>query len=194
MYYQTVRVVMVDAPDDLIAERHRLGLDKSDEVWEGEYHMVPPAGSAHGEIQSGLVEVLRPMARAVGLRLLAEWGVFDPEVADFTSFRVPDLAAATPDHISERGVEGAAALVIEIRSPGDETFQKFPFYERVGVAELLVIDRDTKALRHWIRQHDRLVESGPDPAGVTTLRAVPAALHTDGDALVVDAGGARSHI
>ena len=194
MYYQPMRVVMVDAPPDLIAERHRLGLDKSDEVWEGEYHMVPPASSAHGDMQSGLVEVLRPVARSAGLELVAERGVFDPAVPGFTSFRVPDLVAATRDHISDRGVEGRAALVIEVRSPGDETFQKLPFYERVGVEELLVADRDTRALWHRIREADRLVESPPGPDGVTALRAIPAALHTDGDALVVDAGGTRWHL
>ena len=28
--------------------------------------------------------------------------------------------------------------------PGDESYEKFPFYAAVGVRELLVIDRDTK--------------------------------------------------
>jgi Uma2 family endonuclease len=34
--------------------------------------------------------------------------------------------------------------VIEIRSPDDETYDKFPFYASLGVREVVVIDRDTK--------------------------------------------------
>ncbi len=96
-------------------------------------------------------------------------------MADFTSFRVPDQAAFRPEHRSERGIEGRAELVIEVRSPGDETCQKLPFYERVGVQEILVIDRDTKALRQWIRSGDQLV--GVDTTGGADLHAVEARLH-----------------
>ena len=34
--------------------------------------------------------------------------------------------------------------MIEIRSPHDETYDKFPFFARLGVREVIVIDRDTK--------------------------------------------------
>jgi Uma2 family endonuclease len=34
--------------------------------------------------------------------------------------------------------------VIEIHSPGDETYEKFPFFAKLGVREVVVIDRDTK--------------------------------------------------
>jgi Uma2 family endonuclease len=69
-----------------------------------------------------------------------ETSVFDPSVEDYSSYRTPDLVVFSADHRSPRGVEGAAALAIKIRSPGDETFDKIPFYDRVGVGELLVID------------------------------------------------------
>ena len=50
--------------------------------------------------------------------------------------------------------------MIEIRSPGDETFEKQPFWERVGVAEVVVIDRDDKSVRRWARSAaDVLVEA-----------------------------------
>ena len=52
-----------------------------------------------------------------------------------------------PEHVTHRGVEGGAALVVEIRSPGDETDAKVPFYERFGVEQLLIVDRDSAALR-----------------------------------------------
>jgi len=34
--------------------------------------------------------------------------------------------------------------VVEIRSPGDESFEKLPFYAKLGVPEVWIIDRDTK--------------------------------------------------
>jgi Uma2 family endonuclease len=40
--------------------------------------------------------------------------------------------------------EGAPTVVVEIRSPGDETMEKLPFYAQIGVPEVWVIDRDTK--------------------------------------------------
>jgi len=36
-------------------------------------------------------------------------------------------------------------VVVEIRSPGDETDEKMPFYAKLGVPEVWVIDRDSKA-------------------------------------------------
>jgi Uma2 family endonuclease len=39
---------------------------------------------------------------------------------------------------------GRGVLRSEIRSPDDETYEKLPFFARIGVRELLVIDRDSK--------------------------------------------------
>jgi len=91
-------------------------------------------------------------------------------------------------------VEGRALLVVEIRSPGDETFDKLPFYERMGVAEMLVIDRDSKALRRWVRTDDGLDEVGPDSAGSHQLTALPVTLHTIDGRLVVRGHGHESLI
>jgi Uma2 family endonuclease len=40
--------------------------------------------------------------------------------------------------------EGAPTDVVEIRSPGDEAFEKLPFYAQLGVPEVWIIDRDSK--------------------------------------------------
>ena len=40
--------------------------------------------------------------------------------------------------------EGAPTVVVEIRSPGDETMEKLPFYAKLGVPEVWIIDRDTR--------------------------------------------------
>lgn len=41
-----VRVVFLEAPEQLLAERRRLGFDGRDEMWEGELHMVHRRSSA----------------------------------------------------------------------------------------------------------------------------------------------------
>ncbi|MDQ2726674.1 MAG: Uma2 family endonuclease [Actinomycetota bacterium] len=86
---------------------------------------------------------------------MAETGLFDPGLPGHGSYRQPDVVVAGPERTSERGIEGRTELVVEIRFPGYETYA-IPFYERVGVAELLVIEVDL-TLRHWVRTDDRLV-------------------------------------
>ncbi len=58
---------------------------------------------------------------------------------------MPDIAVYRPDQASERGADGAE-LVIEIRSPGDESMAKIPWYLAQGCREVLIIDRDTLAV------------------------------------------------
>jgi len=178
-----MRVVILDAPEDLIAERHRLGHDRFDEVWEGEYHMVPFPTNEHQRVIMRLSLVLNPLAEGAGLEVRTQFGLYDPDIPDHSSYRGPDVVLFLPEHATERGVEGRAELVIEVRSPGDESFAKLPFYERVGVQEFLIVDRDTKDLHHWVRQDVRLVETDTP---VVALNAIPARLWTDGDTLIVE--------
>jgi Uma2 family endonuclease len=42
-----------------------------------------------------------------------------------------------------------AALVVEIVSPGDETWQKLPFHAAHHVDELLIVDPDKRTV-HWL--------------------------------------------
>lgn len=56
------------------------------------------------------------------------------------------------------GVEGpwqpTAALVLEILSPRDKTWQKLPFYAAHGVQELLIVDPRKRTVR-WLALADR---------------------------------------
>lgn len=136
-----MRVVV---PDEWVEERQRLGLDGKDEMWDGVLHMVPPASSVHGRFGSDLICALRLAAKSRGLWNLIEPGVFDPAIAGMTSYRVPDLGYARPEDISQRGIEGRAVLVVEVLSPQDESFDKLPFYRRVGVEEVLFVDPEAR--------------------------------------------------
>lgn len=62
-----------------------------------------------------------------------------------------------------------AALVIEILSPGDETWQKLPFYAEHHVEEILIVDPDARVV-HWLAleegryepvERSALIELGP---------------------------------
>lgn len=57
---------------------------------------------------------------------------------------MPDLVVAKPGVFSKRGIEGNAALVVEVLSPNDESREKLPFYARVGVCEVWLIDLITR--------------------------------------------------
>lgn len=124
--------------------RRRSGLDRLDEVWEGVLHMVPAPGHAHAQVAQELAEWLGPLARQAGL---------EPTVHEFNlgesenDFRVPDGGLHRP------GAGGLwhppAALVVEIVSPGDESWQKLPFYAGCQVDEVLIVDSTERAV-HWL--------------------------------------------
>jgi Uma2 family endonuclease len=139
-------LVMDPAPaeiDALIERRRRLGLDHRDEIWEGVYRMNPPPSHEHQVILQQLAVLLDGLARDAGLEaVIQEFGLGTSD-----EFRVPDGGLHRP------GASGVwhptAALVIEIVSPGDDTWKKLPFYAAHGVDELLIIDPAEHAV-HWL--------------------------------------------
>jgi hypothetical protein len=116
---------------DALVERRRVsGLDRLDEVWKGVLHMVPAPNDAHADIAQQLAEILGPPARAAKLfPTMHEFNLGDSK----DDFRVPDGGL----HRARRwGTwEHTAPLVVEIVSPGDETWQKLPFYAAHQVDE-----------------------------------------------------------
>ncbi len=172
-------------PDEMIEERRRLGLDRRDEMWDGVLHMVPPASSTHGGIGYELASLLRSQAKDRGIRCFIEPGIFDPEVGDMTSYRVPDLGYARPADVTERGIEGRAALAVEILSPRDESYEKLPFYLQVGVEELLYLDQTTRKFEVRRPEGDGWGVVGADDVGWTPLAGLGVALRLDEGRLLV---------
>jgi Uma2 family endonuclease len=161
-------VVINDPPPmeltELIERRRRLGQDMFDEVWDGVLHMNPGPAGAHGRIEHQLVVILTPLAERAGLTSIGQFNVGEgPD-----NFRVPDIGLHRA--WEDRTFYPTAALVVEIVSPGDESYQKFDFYGAHGVDEVLIVDPQERGV-HWFGlvgpEHlavDRsgLIELGPD--------------------------------
>lgn len=124
-------------------ERARLGIDRWDELWEGVLHMVPPPAGRRQRFGTRLAAALLPGAADRGLLISYETGVWRAD----DDYRIPDLAVYAREIASERGVEGPPLLVVEIRSPHDETDAKIVWYLALGVAEVVVIERDSLVAR-----------------------------------------------
>jgi Uma2 family endonuclease len=116
-----------------LANRNRLGLDRHDEVWQGEYHLAPAPSFEHSTTGVALVALLRPLANARRMCVSLEFNLGSRD-----DYRVPDLGV----HVGEpSGVWLAtAAIVVEVLSPGDDSLAKMPFYFDHGVDEVLTVD------------------------------------------------------
>lgn len=146
-----MRALILDPPtaglEALLERRRRSGLDRLDEVWEGVLHMVPAPTGQHADIAQQLAVALNRPARAAGL-----WPTMGVNVGESQeNFRVPDGGV---HRTRPRGVwHSTAALLVEIVSPGDESWEKLPFYAAHDVDEVLIVDPKERAV-HWLALRD----------------------------------------
>jgi len=177
-----MKVLMLDPPQAMLDERRRLGLDGRDEMWDGVLHMVPPPGGPHQRLSTNLMLALGRLAQRRGLVPHVETGLFRSE----DDYRIPDQLYCRPEHLSDRGVEGAD-LVVEVRSAQDETYEKIEFYAAAGVRELLVVHPDDRRAEVFRAVGSRLlpVQATGGVLGLETLgvelRTVAGALHLSWD-------------
>jgi Uma2 family endonuclease len=162
-----MRTLVLDPPPpelrELLERRRRSGIDRLDEVWEGVLHMIPAPSRAHARIAQQLAELLGPLARAAGLEAtMHEFNLGDSE----RDFRVPDGGLHRPD--AAEIWHPTAALIVEIISPGDETWDKLPFYAKHQVDEVLIVDPERRSV-DWLTlaggeyrpvEHSGLIELG----------------------------------
>jgi len=148
----------------LLERRRELGQDPPDEVWEGVYHVNPAPHSRHARIAQQLAVILDGLAREAGLvPTLSIFNLGEPD-----DYRVPDggLFVVGPDAV----YLPTAALVVEIVSPADKTWDKLGFYAAHAVNELLIVDPQERRV-DWLAlgadggyepvQHSALVAFGP---------------------------------
>lgn len=156
-------VVLGEPPAPLaawLARRRRLGQDLFDEVWEGVYHVAPAPHRSHGDIDDQLAALLRPLARAGGLWPSGPLNIGQPD-----DYRVPDRA-----YLRDRDMGTfvpTAAVVVEIVSPDDKTYDKFGFYAARGVDEILVVDPAARSVQWYGRR-----EATMEPTDGSTLLGI----------------------
>lgn len=136
--------------ETLIQRRQALGLDLFDEVWEGAYHVAPAAHPAHGYVDHALAVLLDPYAKAAGLVATGPFNLGGPD-----DYRVPDhgFHRSLPEQVWVT----TAAVVVEVVSPDDETYAKFPFYAAHGVEEVIVADPQQRSVRCFGHDGDNYV-------------------------------------
>jgi Uma2 family endonuclease len=150
----TVQFLSDAAFKAFIRQRRADGHDRKDEVWDGVYVIMPEPTNAHQHLVTRLTVIFDQVA-PVGSTVLAGANVSDRRSGWKKNYRAPDVVVVLP---KTRAIDcnthwmGGPDFLVEVRSPGDRTEAKIPFYATVGVRELLIVHRDTRRLR--LLRHD----------------------------------------
>ncbi len=161
-------------------QRTAWGADRYDEVWGGVYTMAPLPNDEHQEIVSRLVSILEEVVGWPGIgKVRPGVNLAGPGEDWEHDYRVPDVAVFLRGGGAENRDthwRGPADFLVEITSPGDRAREKIPFYARIGVKELLLIERHPWTLELYRSQEGGLVtvgQSTPRGGEVLTSRTVP---------------------
>ena len=168
-----MKAVIPSVPDFVLEWRHRTGADQRDEVWAGVLHMSPEADREHQDLEFTLEAWLREhWAKPRGAKVFHRINLSLPGPNEkwTDDYRIPDLVLLKPERFPidrKTYFAGGPNVVVEIRSPGDESEEKLPFYARLDVAEVWIIDRDTKETDLYVLDGDSYVRQDADSDGWT---------------------------
>ncbi len=141
----------------------KTGVDRYDEVWDGQYMMAPNASWDHQELASELHVILRMVAKELGGYAHQGDNVTDREKNWKENFRIPDVLVVLPGSKAKKfsaGLIGGPDFVVEVLSPGDRSIDKLPFYAKVGSREVLHLDQATKELTLFRLIDGQMVDIG----------------------------------
>jgi len=122
--------------------------DKRYEIIDGEIYMVPSPGEAHQDVCANLAFVLRVFVKENALGkvyfapldvVLSEIDVVQPDIMFISKERL--------NIITERNIQGAPDLIVEIISPSSEYKDrviKRKLYSKYGVKEYWLVDLEKK--------------------------------------------------
>lgn len=156
--------------DRLIARRRELGHDRYDEVWDGVYVMPPMPNIDHQTVVGKLTRICGAVVGRSGVTLPGA-NVSELDAEWEHNYRVPDVVVTLPgSRAISRGThyQGGPDFLVEIRSPGDDTPEKLPYYAALGVREVLVVHRDTRVPTLY-----RLTRKRLTPVKLTNLNDAP---------------------
>jgi hypothetical protein len=161
-----VRILDPTLAREFIRQRQSDQIDGHDEVWEGVYVVPPLANNPHQRLVSALNTILFNVVTLEDKgEVLPGANVSDRRHGWEHSFRDPDLVAILKDG---RAVDctthwmGGPDFLVEIESRKGEVEEKMPFYSRIQVRELLVIQRDTRQMRLYRHDGQQLVPVQPE--------------------------------
>lgn len=141
----------------LLAERQLSGADRFDEVWDGVYVMAPLADIEHQETAGDLGAVIRvALGWDDAAKVYVGVNVSDQDRTWRKNYRCPDVAvylAGNPAVVRRNHWFGGPDFAVEILSPKDRSRKKLEFYAKVGVRELLLVNRKPWQLELY-RLHD----------------------------------------
>jgi Uma2 family endonuclease len=145
-----MKAVMADvseAPVEAYLKQRKLaGADRYDEMWDGVLHMPPMPNRFHQDLEGALESFLRSIwaprshgkvYHQINLASIGGWP---------NNYRIPDLLMVLPERFAidrNEYFEGPPNVVVEIHSPDDESYDKLPFYAKLGIPEVWIINRDT---------------------------------------------------
>jgi hypothetical protein len=144
----TTRVLIKDesVARELVARRKALGHDLYDEMWEGVYVVVPAGDLKHGRAQALLLIALGQQTQRLGLVTLGP-----VNIGEASNYRIPDVAVVQTAGGLDDVYLPTALIVAEVRSPGDDTYEKFGFYHAHGVQEIIVALPAAEQVELWAR-------------------------------------------
>lgn len=160
--FDTVVVLDTKLSEQLIKDRQERGIDQHDEVWEGVYMMSPLANLEHQQIAFRIAFAFQT---AFGLDsdnlILVGTNVSDRDKNWKYNFRCPDVVVFLKDtaaKLHEAFSHGGPDFAVEVVSKNDRTRDKLEFYEKVGIRELLIVDRHPWEL-DLLRLHEGKLKS-----------------------------------
>ncbi len=132
--------------EQIRAERAKSGVGRFDEVWEGISMMTPAPNNQHQRLVARLTAILEVVISDGGLgEVFSNLNVSDREDGWLENFREPDVAVVLKGSRAkdcDTHFYGGPDFLVEIVSPDDRSRDKFRFYGKIGVRELMIVDRD----------------------------------------------------
>ncbi len=114
------------------------------ELHDGELSVTPSPGTRHQRVKINLFDILLHHARGRGLGDLIDAPI--DCILSATSVVQPDIVFVDVIHasrVSERGIEGAPTLAVEVLSPSSERTdrgRKLDLYARHGIVNYWIVD------------------------------------------------------
>jgi len=164
---------------EVLRFRQRTGADRFDEMWEGVLHMTPSPSFQHqlqaSRILSFFVEI---WCSRTGGGAVMQLNVSTSDRWD-QDYRIPEVSVMKADRLPQDEVMFVRPnVVFEVRSPGDEPYDKLAFYADVGVEAVVVVERDTKAVQVFGLSRGTFLLLPPCDSGWTLIEPIDVEVRT----------------